>query len=65
MRLCGAILVCLVLAGCLGLGGLADTMNDRQVRSCIYSIGFVGPFVVAQTITATGGVTLEECYRMR
>ena len=65
---CGLVLaILLALNGCAGLSSLAQTMNDRQIQSCIRWQGFAGggwpgvPQVQVHGITATGGVKLETC----
>ena len=60
------VLVFSMLSGCAGLASLADTMNERQIQSCIRWQGFAGGVlsgaqVQIQGVTATGGVTLKEC----
>lgn len=54
------------LSGCTGLASLAETMNDRQIKSCLYWSGFVGGAlngVQAQVkgVTSTGGVSFDTC----
>lgn len=61
---CAFLLVCLLCTGC-GLTKLADSLNERKVQSCIYTSGFLSPFQIAKTITATGGVTVEQCHEFR
>lgn len=51
----------LLLSGCLGHGQLAENLNKRHIQSCIVTVGFVGPFVLRQTVTATGGADLQQC----
>lgn len=56
-----------LLSGCAGFASLAETLNERQVQSCIRWQGFAGggwpgvPQVQVQGMTATGGVTLAQC----
>ena len=56
-----------LLSGCTGFASLAETLNERQVQSCIRWQGFAGggwpgvPQVQVQGMTATGGVTLAQC----
>ena len=66
--LCGlALTMLMALNGCAGLSSLADTMNARQIQSCIRWQGFAGggwpgvPQVQVYGVTATGGVRLETC----
>lgn len=59
--------LCLVLSGCSSFSSLADTLNKRQVQSCLYWQGFAGggwpgvPQMQVRGVTATGGVLLEQC----
>ena len=61
------LIVALFLSGCAGLSSLADTMNARQIQSCIRWQGFAGggwpgvPQVQVYGMTATGGVSLAQC----
>lgn len=55
--------VCLE-SGCT-LASMASHLNERDVKSCIYMLGFVGPFQAVRSVTATGGMTLEECAGFR
>jgi hypothetical protein len=50
------LLLCLLLAGCHG--ALVDALETRHVASCIW---FTGPLGMSHVVTATGGMSLQEC----
>ena len=56
-----------VLSSCSGLSSLANTMNERQIQSCIRWQGVIGggwpgvPQIQAQGVTSTGGMDLMQC----
>lgn len=53
-----------LLSGCTGLASLADSLNERQVQSCIQWQGHIsslGGGVQVRGVTATGGVPLASC----
>ena len=64
---CLALTILLTLNGCAGFASLAETLNARNVQSCIRWQGFAGggwpgvPQVQVHGITATGGAKLETC----
>lgn len=55
------------LSGCSGFASMADSLNQRQVKSCLYYEGFAGggwpgvPQMRVRGVTATGGVAFETC----
>jgi hypothetical protein len=53
----------LLLPGCADFASMAETLNARQIQSCVYVQGGYGLFAGARMITATGGVPLETCLR--
>ena len=53
----------LMLSGCTGLAGLAQTLNDRQVISCLWYSGAAGPWAQVRGVTATGGALLDGCLK--
>ena len=58
--------VCLICGGCQSLASLAESLNARQVQSCLYYSGFAGGALTGaqvqiRGITATGGVKFEVC----
>lgn len=52
-------------SGCTGLASLADTLNTRQVTSCLWYQGAAGPYAHVTGVTATGGAKLELCVETR
>ena len=61
----GMILLCVVLNGCAGIASLADSLNERDVKSCIWAQGSYGPFVGLRLVSVTGGATLAECHLLQ
>lgn len=62
----GGLLLLLASIGCTSFASFANTLNERQVQSCIKWSGFVGGSLaggVVQVVglTATGGATLRMC----
>ena len=63
----GMLSLLLALQGCTGFASLAQTLNERQVQSCIRWQGFAGggwpgvPQMQVYGVTATGGVSLAQC----
>lgn len=57
--------ITLWLSGCTGLASLADTLNTRQVQSCLWYQGAAGPYAQVTGVTATGGAKLELCVETR
>lgn len=56
------ILSLLVLcSGCQSVAGLAESLNTREVTSCIYATGAIGPYAQARIVSATGGASLSMC----
>ena len=56
------LLCCLLCPGCFRhLDEVSVALNDRQIRSCVWSAGFPWPFVYVRVVTVTGGATLYEC----
>lgn len=49
------------MTGCASVHELAETLNERQVTSCIYISGMYPPFVSVRGIIATGGALVETC----
>lgn len=49
------------LMGCNGIASLADTLNTRQMTSCLWYQGAAGPYAQVTGVTATGGASLETC----
>ena len=55
------------LSGCSGFASLAETLNARNVQSCIRWQGVIGggwpgvPQIQAQGVTSTGGMDLMQC----
>lgn len=49
--------------GCTGVASLAETLNAREVMSCVYATGAVGPYAHARIVSATGGASLDMCLR--
>lgn len=56
--LCGVLLV---LAGCVSVDKLADTMNKRNISSCLTIAGSYGPFVGVSGLVATGQASIALC----
>jgi hypothetical protein len=67
LRCLGVCVLVTSLSGCAGFASLAQTLNDRNVQSCVYWSGFAGggwpgvPQVQIRGVTATGGVSLKMC----
>ena len=67
MRFLVLLSLLVMLSGCTGFASLAETLNARNVQSCIRWQGFAGggwpgvPQVQVNGVTATGGVTLAMC----
>ena len=66
IKLSLCLLLLLLLSSCVSLASLAETMNERQIKSCVYWSGFVGGAltgVQAQVkgVTSTGGVPFDTC----
>lgn len=59
-----AVLLALLSGGC-SLVALTEQLESRQVQSCIYTLGFVMPFYAVHIISATGGMTVQECHTLR
>lgn len=60
------LVVLLLGEGCASFASFAETLNARQVQSCIKGQGFLGGVwaggqVQVQGVTATGGVGLRQC----
>ena len=53
------------LGGCVSVDHLADTLNKRQVTSCIWGTGSYSLFFGVSLVAATGGATIEQCRQMR
>lgn len=53
--------LCLGFSGCTGLASLAETLNTRQVTSCLWYQGAAGPYAQVTGVTATGGAKLDLC----
>ena len=49
------------LSGCTGFSSLVQSLNERQVQSCLYYEGNISAYVRLKGISATGGVKLEDC----
>ena len=66
-HLCLALVAAMALSGCSGFASLAETLNARNVQSCIRWQGIIGggwpgvPQIQAQGVTATGGIDLTHC----
>jgi len=60
-----AMLLAGLLGGCVSVEHLADTMNNRNISSCITFSGAYGVFVGIHGVTATGGATIAECLALR
>ncbi len=60
-----ALLVAGLLGGCMNVDRLADTLNKRNITSCIWAVGSYGPFVGVQLLSATGGASLDTCMDAR
>ena len=58
---CGILGIALVLAGCASFDSLAETLQDRQVNSCIFVFAGYPPFASGRAIIATGGMRVDEC----
>jgi hypothetical protein len=58
-----AVAVCATFQGCADFASMAETLNARQVQSCVYVQGGYGLFAGARVVTATGGVSIETCLR--
>ena len=64
---CAMLSIGVSASGCSGLASLADSMNARQIQSCIRWQGIIGggwpgvPQIQAQGVTATGGMDLMQC----
>ena len=58
VALVGALLLC---CGCTGLASLANTLNERQITSCLWYQGAAGPYAQVTGVTATGGAKLDLC----
>lgn len=56
MRRAGLLLGCLLLAGCHG--ALIHALEERHVTSCVW---WSGPLGMSHAVTATGGMSLQEC----
>ena len=57
------LFVGLASLGCTSFASLANTLNDRQVQSCLFYQGMVGPYAHVRGITATGGAPLDVCLK--
>jgi hypothetical protein len=53
------------LLGCASIDtsidNLAESLNKRQVHSCLYLSGMYKVFVSARALIATGGIPIERC----
>jgi len=65
MRLALLLLLVVLLGGCADVASLAETMNRRQISSCLWATGAYGPFVGVAALVATGGATMEQCRTLR
>ncbi len=62
-RLILLLCLCILYTGCTSFASLGDTLNERQVQSCVYTQGAAGLFVQVRSVSATGGIPLETCLR--
>ena len=58
------LLLAIFPSGC-GLAALTTHLETHQVRSCIYTLGFLTPFHAVRTITVTGGMSMDQCHALR
>jgi hypothetical protein len=51
----------LCLAGCTSVDKLADTMNKRNISSCLTIAGAYPPFLGVSGLVATGQASIASC----
>jgi hypothetical protein len=63
-----ALALCLALAGCGSYRGFIDSLNERQLTSCVEYQGTIGNLVTGggyiRGLSATGGAELAECHQL-
>ena len=57
------VLWCVCVSSCTSVGRLAETLNARELQSCLWYTGNAGPYAMVRGVTATGGVAIRECLR--
>lgn len=55
------ILVVLTLSSCTSWTNFMQSLNERQIQSCLYYEGYAAGYVRVKGVTATGGVKFSEC----
>lgn len=50
-----------VLNGCTNWTSFMQSLNERQIQSCLYYEGYAAGYVRVKGVTATGGVKFSEC----
>lgn len=54
-------LLTLLLSGCTSYQAMLDGLNERNVSSCLWFSGNVGPYAGLRAVTATGQADLTKC----
>lgn len=66
MKSLSLCLFLLCLTGCASsVASLAETLNQRNVQSCLWYQGSAGPYAHIQGVTATGGLPVAQCLEGR
>ena len=59
------IIAAITLTGCTGFASLVQSLNERQVQSCLYYEGNISAYVRLKGVSAIGGFGLENCMGVR
>lgn len=61
MKLLCLISLSLLMTACTNWTSFMQSLNERQIQSCLYYEGHAMGYMRLKGITATGGVKLSEC----
>ena len=65
------LLVSLLLTGCTSFASLVDSLNQRELKSCVKWGGSIaagagiGGMGAVQALTVTGGMTVDDCIKAK
>ena len=62
------VVLCLALTGCASFHSFIESLNERQLQSCIYYTGTLQAGAVpasgslyVRALSVTGGATIDQC----
>ena len=57
----GCVLILCAFSGCTPWTAFVDSLNTRQIQSCLSYRGHAGPYVTLRGLTVTGGAPWDAC----